>query len=274
MLVLVLSFVFALNLSYIAFAATADGASTTATYGSHAYTSYNRIITNSSGVQAGTSITCSPTCSSGQIGIYPLLQNSDFLIVKSIGWVYNSTNNCTGIYTTTGVHPATSGTFYSGGTSQGWNDSNNRFYGLSVPLSPGLTVGSSASGGTGIYGVNENGQTYGKITNETDLMDCPDLIGAVGLDGTVGFVLSKDLLYSRTPASPEEAAALMNNKEHIQGRMINLYDSDGVTVIGQFFANSLIGVTVHENGITTTYNEDGTIVTTYDDGRKDVTRWR
>jgi len=60
------------------------------------------------------------------------------------------------------------------------------------------------------YPKNEKGQTYGSagdaISSETE----PDLISAVGIDGTMGYVLKKDL-EGEMPKTPEEALAIQNN---------------------------------------------------------------
>lgn len=276
-LVIVFILVFSLCLSNVAFAAYAAGSSTTLTCGSHTYSSYNSITTGSNGVIAGTHINSSPACSAGQIAVMATLQNSNFLIVLQSSWLYNSLNDCHGIYTSTGNHPANSGTFYSGGMSMGWHDVNNCYYGLSVPLSPGLTAGGSKQAGVSeetLYCKNKNGQTYGVVRQWTAEENYPDLVGAVGIDGTEGYVLSKELLNRVIPSSPEEAVSLMSNRDYIQGRIINLYSSDGTTVIGQFKAGGLIGTTIYENGITKTYKEDGTIVVVYPDGGERIIRWK
>lgn len=86
--------------------------------------------------------------------------------------------------------------------------------------------------------------------------------------------MSKELLSRQIPATREAAAALMTDPNYIQGRYINLYAEDGVTVIGKFLTGSLVGVTVQENGVTTTYNEDGTILKTFDNGTERIIRWK
>lgn len=65
------------------------------------------------------------------------------------------------------------------------------------------------------WGVNENGQTYG-IPNENGV---PDLGPALATNGKVGYIVNRELLSFR---------------EGEEG-FINVYESDGTTVIGQFF---------------------------------------
>ena len=63
----------------------------------------------------------------------------------------------------------------------------------------------------------------------------PGLLLAQGEDGTLGYVRATDLGEPQ-PETPEEALALMAEREAsgYTGRYINLYASDGVTVIGRF----------------------------------------
>jgi hypothetical protein len=80
------------------------------------------------------------------------------------------------------------------------------------------------------YPKNANGQTYGSGMEASSLETEPDLMRAYGVDGTVGYVKSKDVI-GEMPKSLEEAAALMA----VQGdRVIPLYDVDGKKVIGEF----------------------------------------
>lgn len=65
------------------------------------------------------------------------------------------------------------------------------------------------------WGVNANGQTYG-VANENGV---PDLSPALATNGKVGYILNRELL---SLGVGEEG-------------FINVYESDGTTVIGQFF---------------------------------------
>jgi signal peptidase I len=60
----------------------------------------------------------------------------------------------------------------------------------------------------------------------------PDLVKAVGVDGTEGYVRNQDLL-GEMPKTPEEALE-MQKKSPPGGRDIPLYAADGKTVIGVF----------------------------------------
>ncbi|MFD0679412.1 MULTISPECIES: hypothetical protein [unclassified Paenibacillus] len=82
------------------------------------------------------------------------------------------------------------------------------------------------------YPKNENGQTYGFAADATSYESIPDLISAVGVDGTAGYVRKKDL-DGEQPKTPEEALAIQKNRP-VGGRDIPLYDVDGKTIIGVF----------------------------------------
>lgn len=68
------------------------------------------------------------------------------------------------------------------------------------------------------WGVNENGQTYG-VANHNGL---PDLSPALATNGKVGYIVNRDLFSFR---DGEEGT-------------INVYEDDGITVIGQFFVGN------------------------------------
>ena len=120
-----------------------------------------------------------------------------------------------------------------------------------------------------VYKINENRQTYGTIEYASNIEECPDLIAAIGDDGTEGYVLASELSGVR-PASPEEALAL-NNKIW-DTREINLYASDGRNVIGKFTIWPPAKVIEElEDGTTIEYFPDATVITTSPDGTKTIT---
>ncbi|MET3544732.1 hypothetical protein ABID47_001326 [Paenibacillus favisporus] len=79
---------------------------------------------------------------------------------------------------------------------------------------------------------NKNGQTYGSSADAASPDMEPELIRAIGVDGTAGYVLKKDL-DGELPKTPEEAIAMQNSRSP-DGRDIPLYDVDGESVIGLF----------------------------------------
>lgn len=94
------------------------------------------------------------------------------------------------------------------------------------------------------YKVNDSGQTYGSGIYAVSFETEPDLIAAVGTDGTEGYVYAKDL-HKDMPQTPEEAVAQTNklrksqslkrgSNETIVVDTIPLYDVDGKTIIGEF----------------------------------------
>jgi beta-lactamase regulating signal transducer with metallopeptidase domain len=101
------------------------------------------------------------------------------------------------------------------------------------------------------YPRNENGQTYGGISNPgpgtTRPPEPPDLIAAEGIGGTHGYVLKSDISGHgpfEAPNNPDEAMEYMRKMDELRAEQrakgaehlyyIPLYASDGVTVIGQF----------------------------------------
>lgn len=83
-----------------------------------------------------------------------------------------------------------------------------------------------------VYPINENGETYGSSSYAISLETEPDLISAIGVDGTLGYVRKTDL-NGEMPNNPEQALAGMRQREG-KVRQIPLYDVDGKTVIGAF----------------------------------------
>lgn len=86
---------------------------------------------------------------------------------------------------------------------------------------------------TGVdYLVNEWGQTYGSGPYHHGEDTEPDLLLAEGDGGVVGYVKSVDL--NSAYSSPEEAIGYQNMIENTGYHSIPLYESDGVTIIGEF----------------------------------------
>jgi hypothetical protein len=92
---------------------------------------------------------------------------------------------------------------------------------FTITADPGTTWSATlqyASSSSTAWGVNANGQTYG-VANANGT---PDLSPALATNGKVGYILNADLF---TIAYPGEG-------------FINVYESDGTTVIGQFFVGN------------------------------------
>lgn len=84
------------------------------------------------------------------------------------------------------------------------------------------------------YSVNENGQTYGILSNSVYPEDNPRLVKAIGDNGKEGYVYYSDLIAG--PETPEEAKAYRLELEsgNYVPKSINVYESDGKTVIDTF----------------------------------------
>jgi hypothetical protein len=80
---------------------------------------------------------------------------------------------------------------------------------------------------------NELGETYGSGLSLTPYEREPDLLKAIGVDGTEGYIRLTEA-DGPQPKTPEEAIEMMSRPEYKEKRVINLYESDGITVIGKF----------------------------------------
>lgn len=89
------------------------------------------------------------------------------------------------------------------------------------------------------FDVNENGETYGDYFQAASAGYTPDLIYAQGENGIFGYVRASDL-EEPMPESPEAALVLQAERKAsgYTGHFINLYDADGVTIIGRFFVSA------------------------------------
>ncbi len=88
------------------------------------------------------------------------------------------------------------------------------------------------------YEVNENGETFGSaqgalVSTEDGVVlnkdKLPDLVEVVNREGLVGYCRAEEL-YPDPPSDPSEVEEY--NKE--VSEPLNMYESDGETVIGQF----------------------------------------
>lgn len=109
---------------------------------------------------------------------------------------------------------------------------------ICIGITAGLIIGIislgpafSSPSGAPHYPKNLNGQTYGSNTQATSIETEPDLILAIGVDGTEGYIKSVDL-NGTMPKTPEEALKLQSKAPDF--RIIPLYAVDGKTVIGKF----------------------------------------
>ena len=106
-----------------------------------------------------------------------------------------------------------------------------------------LTVEQAAAANPDAFSVNDYGLTYGNGYDIARWGYDPDLILAQGIDGTIGYVYTKDM-DGFHPSNPEEAVAYMHDYEQRRAaatnrgeqyeRIIPLYDETGQIVIGEF----------------------------------------
>lgn len=77
---------------------------------------------------------------------------------------------------------------------------------------------------------NERGETYGSIKDLAPNEKGPDLIQAYTVDGKLGYVRAEDF-FGEPPKTPDDA---LKTQAVRSTREINVYESDGKTVIGKF----------------------------------------
>jgi hypothetical protein len=78
---------------------------------------------------------------------------------------------------------------------------------------------------TPTFPVNEKGETYGSAEN-VESNAAPDLIQAIGVDGTHGYIRAEDL-ETEPPKSPKEALSKQQSISLNSVRTIPLYDING-----------------------------------------------
>jgi hypothetical protein len=94
---------------------------------------------------------------------------------------------------------------------------------ITITVDPGTTWKATAQYGTATttdWSVNANGQTYGADNKKNGE---PDLQPAYATNGAIGYIYTNEILF-RADGVP-----------HQDGDTINVYESDGTTVIGKFY---------------------------------------
>ena len=150
----------------------------------------------------------------GYIGVNSCLYNDSGALVKTTGWEYND-DEIAGWSRSAGKYYQT-GTYYSKGQVKFYN--GNGYYTYTAYATPYISVKTGVS--TQIL-TNANGLTYGSDMLVENGSDTPDLILAIGTDGSEGYVYAGDV-YGEY------------DEDALSSRFIPLYKEDGVTVIGTF----------------------------------------
>lgn len=84
------------------------------------------------------------------------------------------------------------------------------------------------------YAVNAKGLTYGADIDAPNPAQGPALVRVYATNGKIGYVYSKDLNAEPAFTSPAEAAKWSADMQAAGPRSIPVYDSEGVTRIGDF----------------------------------------
>lgn len=98
------------------------------------------------------------------------------------------------------------------------------------------------------YLTNSHGETYGNLIQAMNIGYEPDLIQATGVGEIDGYIRNSEA-NGNTPVSPEDAAFF--NQKNVP-YYINLYESDGKTVIGKFL---ITPPDVEQTDLPTLYND-------------------
>ncbi|WMM26058.1 hypothetical protein RBU61_05115 [Tissierella sp. MB52-C2] len=166
----------------------------------------------------------------GYMGVQARLYTSNDTLKYSSAYVYNEIAVINEYAYTSAT--SSSGYFYSQSQVKLYNGDGYNTY--NAYQSPNAAVPTSLDISMDSYGVTRNNETYGSALLAEKIGQEPDLILAVGTDGTEGYVRALDL--ARTPKTTKDAIniGLMSS----QDRDIPLYDLEG-NVIGQFMLNAV-----------------------------------
>lgn len=191
---------------------------------------YNSSVSATAGeVWASATIMCEDKMNLpiGYFGANSRLYNSAGTLVKSSGWSYND-NESFGMLKSSGRHYTDKGLFYSLGQVQMYN--GNGYNTFTCSQSPYISARSGLRL-EDIYHINDNEEVYGSefLLNQFNIE--PDLIEAIGDNGTLGYVKAADL-EDNVPSTLQEVIEYQKNLP--DQRTINLYENDGITVIDTF----------------------------------------
>lgn len=168
----------------------------------------------------------------GYVGVLAKLYSSYGELISTTGWSYITTPHKYCL--TTGNFPTTSGYYYSKGQVAIYNGDTYDY--PSCYATPNYSPLAAYHDNAITVQRNSAGEIYGSefFLNQIDIQ--PDLILAQGIDGTIGYVRYEDL--DDRVMSPTEAIEKMRNNST---RIIPLYESDGVTLVGEFMVS--VGLT-------------------------------
>ncbi len=248
------------TLSVYASVVTTDSAPITKTLYGYTYSFYARAANDGDKSWGYSDISSASSIPAGYMGAISQLwkHTSSGDILKASGSeIYNSANSkgvvsCTSIYTGSGYYYSQGivyiydGTRYipytnnptaylyasSSASSSGLNNLNSNGFSSSIYNLKSLYDFSISSNQIKPYQKNKYGESYGYAGHNADLIGKqPDLIAAYSTDDKFGYVRAKDL-ESAKPKTPEEAITI--TLQNLKGKIINVYDKDGRTVIGTF----------------------------------------
>lgn len=209
-----------------AYASTTSATTSKTVYGT-TYTYYSSLgISSYDEFMIGVDVEVNKTVAEGYIGAKPRLYTSDGTLAKTTDWMYNSFSVEDEMGFTLVYVPDEGGYYYSKGQIQFYNGNGYTTYTCNA------TPNVSGWSRTNIEVTrNKNGEIYGSEMLLEQIGVKPDLIKAVGQDGTIGYVKATELDNSSVNC-PEAALVYVNNMP--QQRVIPLYAEDGETILGEY----------------------------------------
>lgn len=193
------------------------------TVGGYTYTFYSQALSNSGSISFSTIAFSTQSTPANYVGAYARLYSSNGNLVKATSWSYSATSLATGsMYSTSD----TSKYYYSKGKVGFYNGNGYSTY--DCYSSPNIAPHSLEHPHLDVTR-NDDGQIYGSEYFLNQIGIEPDLIAAIGDDGTIGYVLAEDI---NVPGASTLDEAESYNAE--SDKEIPLYNKEGDTVIGKF----------------------------------------
>lgn len=165
------------------------------------------------------------TVPSGRIGVHTALyREGTGTAITSSSWSYN--NSSTKSHSINAYHNSPkAGNYRAQGTMKAYEEKTGLYKGKTLNTSAYLTYKNMN------LTISDN-----EMQERVRMYETKDMIAAEGLSGKTGYISLTDMGIYENPSSPEEALRLQQERLDKYGeyRYINIYDTDGKTVIDKF----------------------------------------
>lgn len=112
-----------------------------------------------------------------------------------------------------------------------WRPSTSSYTKFRTGKTPYAKKSKQKSEGTGLYGVNSRGLSFGSLCDVASAqLEVPDLVMAIGESGQKGYVFYSQLCVADETTTPEKALELCSQELC----MIPVYAQDGITQVDEF----------------------------------------